>query len=184
MPKPKRSPIPEELFHAIATLVARFIFVTQEECGVTPMELLTLWHIRHVGERYEDDQTIVLRQELTRMLTEKFNYTAPDVTRLLTGLKDKGFISRGAITAKERVTIWGSPGSTQVIILKLSGKQKIEEFKTLLRTRGEEWLGRTPSVRAAVWALRPVAENFARWLVRRYEPKRQQLLQSLAHQKK
>jgi len=171
--------LPEELFHAIAALVSRMIYIAEEECKVAPFELLVLWHIRHFGRIYVDDQTVILRQELTRMLTKKFRFTDPGVSKLLADLQEDGFIVRTAVSNKERARLFGSPGDTRVVILNAHGKAKIEEFKGVIRTRAGKWLNeQNRATRIAVKGFQPVLEGFARWLVRRYEPERVEMLYS------
>ena len=177
MPSKDSAPLPEELFHAIAALVNRLIYVSEEECGVEPIQLLILWHCRHFGKVHIDDETVILRQELTRMLKEKFRYTDGGISKLLAELQEEGFVVRTAITAKERMDLFGSHGDTRVVILNANGKQKIEQFKGLLRSRFADWLSKQSGpTRIAVRTARPVVESFARWLVKRYEPEREQVL--------
>jgi hypothetical protein len=166
--------VPEELFHAIAVLMNRVIYIAEEECRVRPIDLLVLWHIRHFGKVHTDDQTVMLRQELTRVLTQKFRFTDPGVSKLLADLQEHGFIVRAAVTGKERLELFGSTGDTRVVILKTAGKQKIEDFKSQIRERAIRWLQRQPrATRLLVNTSRPVLEGFARWLVQRYEPDRE-----------
>jgi DNA-binding MarR family transcriptional regulator len=174
--------VPEEIFHAIAALVNRLIFLSKNECQLEPIELLTLWHIRHVGAPYAGGQTAVLRQELTRMLKEKFRFNDPGVSRLLRDLQNAGVIVRTAVSDDERRQMFGSFGDTRVVILNSKGKQKIEDFKGIIRSRVEPWLAeQRPAIRLTIRAVHPVIVRFAHWLVKRYEPERMKLLYPPKH---
>ena len=175
--KRPETPLAGELFHAIAVLVSRLSHLAEEKCGVSTIELLTLWHTRHFGKPYINDQSVILRQELTRVLRTKFGYMDGAVSKLLATLQDKGFIVRAAVSTSERAPLFGSHGDTRVVILNKNGDSKIEEFKDQIRSRATTWLvEQNMATRATVKSLRPVVERFARWLVGRYEPERESIL--------
>src|SRR5579872_7029934 len=66
--------IPDEFFHALSMMVARMMFICEKECHLKPIELLILWHIKHEGATKEDRPVLVRREEMTRVLKEKFDY--------------------------------------------------------------------------------------------------------------
>jgi DNA-binding MarR family transcriptional regulator len=170
-------PVPEELFHALAAMINRLIYIAEEECGLDPIQLLILWHIRHFGRINQENDTVILRQELTRMLKRKFRYTDGGVSKLLSELQDQGYVVRAAVSTRERSELFGGHGDTRVVILKHGGNQKIDYFKHRLRSRAEKWLAlQTPATKVAVRTFQPIVEHFARWLVRRYEPEHGALL--------
>jgi len=171
-------PLPEELFHAIAALVNRLIHISEEECGVQPIQLLILWHIRHFGKANNDKEPVILRQELTRMLKGNFRYSDTDISKLLAELQEGGFIVRTAVSRQERLALFLSKnGDTRVVILKHSGDEKIEQFKEQLRSRVDHWLSKQPrATRLAIVTVRPIVEKFARWLVQHFEPEREKIL--------
>jgi hypothetical protein len=78
-----------------------------------------------------------LRHDLTHMLKKKFRYTDGDISKLLGGLQDAGFIVRTALSTQERAAIFGGRGDTRVVVLKDSGHNKIEEFKNDSQPSGE-----------------------------------------------
>ena len=177
MAEPK-STIPEEVFHAIATLVPRLIYIAEKECGLEPIELLALWHVRHFGRPDAERNMTILRQELTRMLTQKFRFSDAAVSKMLAYLQEEGLVLRTTVSGKQRLELFGSEdGSKLVVVLTGRGNQQIDQFKNRLRRRWEAWLSRqTRTNRLAVRAVFPIVVQFARWLVKRYKPHRQQVL--------
>src|SRR5438105_743110 len=122
--------IPEEIFHAIAAIANRLIYISEKECHVEPITVLILWHTRHFGKPHKGEPCI-LRQELTRMLKEKFRYTDADISKLLAKIQDDGFITRANVSSQERIDLFGGSGGTQVVILNDRGNSKIEEVKDI-----------------------------------------------------
>src|SRR5438105_4743063 len=116
MPKQTQAYIPEEIFHAIATLVPRLIYIAEEKSGVEPIELLTLWHTRHFGRSDAHGQAVLLRHDLTDMLTKKFRFSDPAVSKLLGELQDKGFILRTVLSTKQRHEIFGSDAGSKLVV--------------------------------------------------------------------
>jgi DNA-binding MarR family transcriptional regulator len=166
--------IPEDLFHAIAALVPRLIYIAEEECGVEPIELLVLSQIRHFGKPHAQGKAAILRHDLTQMLKQKFRFTDPAVSKLLEDLQENGLLFRTILTATQRQESFGDQhGNKLVVVLTEKGYEKIEEFKNHLRSKVDKWLSEQPTrTRAAVRVFRPVAVEISRWLVQRYEPQR------------
>ena len=94
--------LPEELFHAIAALIPRLIYIAEKECEIAPIDLLALWHIRHFGEVNAENRNVLLRGELTRMLKLHFRTADSDVTKMLDDLQNRGLVERTTITDHER----------------------------------------------------------------------------------
>lgn len=173
--KQGQSDLPEEVFHAVAALIPRLIYIAEEECHVDPIELLVLWNIRHFGRPNADRHNTILRQSLTHVLKTKFRYSDANVSRLLEELQEKGLILRTSLTARERGQLFGDEnGSKLVVVLKAEGDAKLEDFKERLRGRYDRWASQQPSaVRLACKNFLPIIVRFARWLVARYEPARE-----------
>jgi len=112
------------------------------------------------------------------MLTNKFRIVPGTVSKLLGDLQEKGLIQRLTLGKTERFTLFGNErGGNLVVVLTHSGDQKVEEFKTIIKLRVEAWLSRqSRTTRLAVRAAQPVAVSFARWVVKRYEPQREEIL--------
>jgi DNA-binding MarR family transcriptional regulator len=163
--------IPDELFQALATLVARLMFVCEDECGLSPIELLTIWHIKHFGKNDEDGKPVVRRNEITRMLKEKFRYTDPDVTRLLDGLRDSGVIERPNLSASEQRVIFGEKGPAAAVKLTPKGRKAIESFKEIIRSRADTWVSaHGKPTRSAIYHAKPLVKKLSQWIIKRYEP--------------
>ncbi|HEX3822661.1 MAG TPA: helix-turn-helix domain-containing protein [Candidatus Sulfotelmatobacter sp.] len=176
--KPNSNDLPEEVFHAVAALVPRLIYVAEEECGVDPIELLVLWHIRHFGKPNSEGQNVVLRHDLTRVLKQNFHYSDANVSKLIEELQEKGFVLRATLSARERGELFGDQdGSKLMVLLRPLGDAKIEQFKAALRSRFDKWsLDQSSAIRLATRKFLPVVIRFARWLVAHYEPEREALL--------
>jgi DNA-binding MarR family transcriptional regulator len=171
-------PLPEELFHAVAALIPRLIYIAEEECQIAPIDLLALWHIRHVGKVNAENRNVLLRGELTRMLKLKFRLADSDITKMLDDLQNRGLVERTTITNHERQALFGTTkGQKQVVILTLAGSEKLDHFKTRITTRFGAWVpAASAPVRYATKKMLPIAVSFARWLVSRYEPDRSETL--------
>lgn len=176
MPKP--AVLPEEVFHAIAALIPRLIYLAEQECEIEPIDLLVLWHIRHFGKTNRVAQNVILRRDLTHMLKRKFRLADSDISKMLDDLQDRGFVERTTISSHERQYLFGdNKGQKQIVVLTVGGSEKIEQFKTRLIARYGAWLPSAPApIRFAMKRMLPIAINFAQWLVKRYEPERSEML--------
>ena len=112
------------------------------------------------------------------MLTQKFRFSDAAVSKMLAYLQEEGLVLRTTVSGKQRLELFGSEdGSKLVVVLTGRGNQQIDQFKNRLRRRWEAWLSRqTRTNRLAVRAVFPIVVQFARWLVKRYKPHRQQVL--------
>ncbi len=167
--------IPEELFHALATIIPRLTILVRETCDVTPIELLVLWHIRHFGRVTREDNTVISRTAITEMLQAEFGTTAPNVTKLIQGLQDKKLLDRVTLDSSESLAM-GSKRRA-VVILNQSGKQRVERFKSALQDRTIDLYKQLSlGERGLIRLLRPLAIKVAKGLISRYEPHRLSIL--------
>jgi len=169
---------PEEVFHAVAALIPRLVYIAEKQCGVDPIDILVLWHIRHFGKPNENQHNVVLRQDLTRVLKMQFRYSDAQTSKLLEELQEQGFIGRSSLSSRERRELFGDESGSKLIVeLKGSGDAKVEEFKEHLRSSFQQWVEQQPlAVRIATRRFMPIAVRFARWLVTKYEPGRTNFL--------
>lgn len=167
----ERSSHPEYLFHAVAALVPRLIEMA-EFCGLEPIDLLTLWHIRHFGKVNGANRNVILRQELTRILTTKFRVSESQITKMLDFLEQEHLVERPKLDRAERLALFGSAkGQRDVVILTQLGSDKIDEFKEIISTRAKKWISKSSkTVQVAMKIFRPAAEKFAKEFVDRHAP--------------
>jgi DNA-binding MarR family transcriptional regulator len=164
--------VPDELFHAVATLIARLDFIAEQECNIEPIELFVLWHIKNFGRSNDKGRPIILRHDLSNVLKRKFRYSDSDTTKLLNALQDQGYIDRGSLTTHERASIFGDAVGTRLVVLLLpTGIEKIDSFRNLLKNRFSAWLSEKSKItQLATRKFLPIATEFAQWLIDRYEP--------------
>lgn len=164
-------PLPEELFHALAALIPRLIHIAEEECHLRPIDLLTLWHIRHFGKPIEDNRKVLLHRDVKDMLQRKFRFTDSTVSKMLTQLHEKGLLEKIDFTESQRIKLFGSnKGGRGVVIITTKGSDKIEEFKKRILDRFGRWLPSAPkTIQSIAKRFLPLAVSFAKWLVSRYE---------------
>lgn len=172
MPLDERSyGLTDDIFHAITAMIPQLIYIAKEECGVDPIELLVLWHIRHFGRRNHENQSTILRHDLTDVLGSKFRYSDTDVSRLIEDLQEKELISRTSLTARQRSELFGATsGGKLIVVLNGQGEAKLEQFKGCIRGRYDSWIGQQPTpIQIATKAFLPIGAKFAQWLVEQFQ---------------
>ncbi len=174
MPRAQESKqLPDEVFHGIATTIQRLIYIVENECGIAPIDLLTLWYIDYFGKVDPQGLSVMLRRNLTQMLTIKFRLSDSQVTAMLDELQDKGLVRRTTVNRDERKNLFGSDsGPRLVVILTPSGVRKFDLFKERLLIRYERWLSslNAPTRVAVSQLLIPVGIHTAKWVIKRYDP--------------
>jgi hypothetical protein len=116
-----------EVFHAISTILARFITI-RDECNLDMSELYVLAFIKHNGKTHNGSK-VALRGEITTLLTDVFGYSDKQVNVRVSKLKRKGCIKDHILSPKEKMDAYGtSVGQMKSVILLEKGYKKIEEF--------------------------------------------------------
>lgn len=164
--------VSDELLHAAATLAARLAFLVERECKIDIVELQTLWHLQQFGKPDNERRSVMLRYKLTELLVEKFSYSDSDVSKMLDRLHDEGIVRKENLTTAERTALFGGDAGTKLAVrLMPAGGDKIESFKDALRTRFNSWFLEQPKlVQQQCRKFEPVAGDFSKWLLDRYQP--------------
>ncbi|HXP83375.1 MAG TPA: hypothetical protein VN841_01565 [Bryobacteraceae bacterium] len=173
MPKNKTPDLPEAIFHAIATVIQRLVYIVEKECGIAPIDLLTLWYIDYFGVNDGEGRSIILRRQLTRMLTIKFRISDAQITKMLDDLQDQGLVERTNMDRADRKRIFGhEDGPRLVVVLTERGSQKFDLFKERMLVRYERWLAtlKQPTRTVVRRVILPIAVQCARWIIARYDP--------------
>jgi DNA-binding MarR family transcriptional regulator len=174
MVKPDQKPqLPEAVFHAVATIIQRLVYIVDRECGIAPMDLLTLWFVDYFGKPNEDGESVILRRTLTLMLARKFGMTSGQMNKAIDSLGDKNLVRRTTISREERKRLFGAEdGPRLVLILTSEGVEKFTLFKASITQRYERWLSSlsAPSRIAVNKVVLPLAIQTGSWVIRRYDP--------------
>jgi DNA-binding MarR family transcriptional regulator len=165
--------LPEAVFHAIATSIQRVVYIVEEECGIAPIDLLTLWYVDYFGTLNERGQSVILRRTLTQMLTVKFRMSDGQISKALDSLSDKRLIERTNVSREERKRLFqAEEGPRLVVILTEDGTHKFDQFKERITFRYKRWLSTLNAAsRAAIKnIIVPIAIQSANWIIKRYDP--------------
>ncbi len=167
---PNSLTISEDILYQLAVIANRLVYACKDECNIEPQALLVLLHIKHFGKTYQGDMYLP-RLLLTRMLKDKFSYSDGDISKLMVSLHSAGLITRGAVSPKERVEIFGKPGGTQVVTLTSDGTRRIEQFRNAVAGHAERWFAKQ-SRKTSFAAKKGMAllEALAMQAVRIYDP--------------
>jgi len=166
--------LPDEFFHAFASLSTAMIKVAREKTGLSPIELFVLWHIRHVGAVDANDDTVIIRARLRKMLEAVFDFQPPHISSLLEKLQEEKLIAHRWLDSSELQTIFGDGRQRHdVIVLLRSGKAKIDELKATLRLVAIGMVEKqNPGIRTFIRGALPLLTRIAKSLVAELEPGR------------
>lgn len=100
-----------------------------EECELSPMDLFVLTHIKHFGKDFDKGLKIVLREDMTDLLTKVFRESDSKVSKDINKLRDKEFLAGIRINDNQMREIFGKEeGRRFALVLRQSGIEKINEF--------------------------------------------------------
>lgn len=164
--------LPEAVFHAIATTIQRLVFIVEEECDIKPMDLLALWFVDYFGVLNEKGQSVILRRDLTQMLTLKFRMSDAQISRTLDELQNRGLVERPNLSREHRERLFKSgEGPKLAVVLTEAGNKKFELFKKSVSIRYDRWLkSLNRPARVALKAILPLTIQTANWIIKRYDP--------------
>ena len=167
----KRFPeVPEEAFHAFTILLPRLLSLSERACGLEPIELYLLWHIRHFGKPMEDGRMVFLRHKITDLLGRQFRLSANSVSNLIDGLHNRGLVETGARLRRDQLkNLYDlAAGRAGVVILCPEGSQKIDTFKDEVNRSMASVADQLPILlRQPFRAMIPVLGQIARWVLDR-----------------